>query len=311
MLRPLPKGILMRVNRMWADEPIDPEAPVAVIDSGLGGLTVVRAIRAAVPGENVVYFGDTARLPYGGKSASAVTAFVTQVLAFLRPAGPKHVVVACNTATALALPAVRAAFPNLSISGVIEPGARAAIEAAGTKLKPLIAVLATEATVRSKAYGRAVARRRHYARVLSIPAPLLVPIIEDGRGPDDPMARLAVAEYIRPLRARKPDVLILGCTHYPVYRDLIARALGPDCTVIDSAQHCAQDVARRLIADGLLRATMARGSLRSFVTDDPAKFQRLAPRFLGEPIDQPTLVPLGQLIDGEPETVRQLLRRAG
>ena len=298
----------MRVNRLWANGSTDVEAPVAVIDSGLGGLTVVRAIRAAVPGEHVVYFGDTARLPYGNKSPAAVTGFVRQILAFLRPIGPKHVVIACNTATALALPAVRAAFPDLAISGVVEPGARAAIEAAGTKPKPLIAVLATEATVRSKAYARAVASRRHHARVLSVPAPLLAPIIEDGRGPDDPLARLAVAEYLRPIMARHPDVLVLGCTHYRVYRGLIARAMGPACPVIDSAQQCAQDVARRLVADGLLRATLTLGSLRCFVTDDPAKFQRLAPRFLGSPVDEPTLVRLG---DGPAATHDELLRRAG
>ena len=303
----------MRMNRMLLDDrtPTDLDAPVAVIDSGLGGLTVARAIRAAVPGEHVVYFGDTARLPYGGKSPAAVTAFVSQILAFLRPVRPKHVVIACNTATALALPAVRAAFPEMTLSGVVEPGARAAIEAAGAKAKPLIAVLATEATVRSGAYARAVARRRHHARVLSIPAPLLVPVIEDGRDVRDPVARLVVAEYLRPIMELKPDVLVLGCTHYPVYKRLIARAVGPDCPVIDSARQCAQDVARRLVADGLVRATATVGTLRCFVTDDPAKFQRLAPRFLGGPVEEPKLVPLGQLAEPEPVTVGQLLRRAG
>ena len=297
----------MRLAQLFAAP--DPDAPVAVIDSGLGGLTVVRALRAAVPGEHVLYFGDTARLPYGSKSPAAVTAFVTQILTFLRPARPKHVVLACNTASALALPAVRAAFPDLAISGVIEPGARAAVEAAGAAPRPLIAVLATEATVRSKAYAQAVARRRHYARVLSVPAPLLVPIIEDGRGPGDPLARLAVAEYLRPILPRKPHVLVLGCTHYPVFRRLIARAVGDGCRVIDSAEQTAQDVARRLVADGLLRATTTVGSLRCFVTDDPAKFQRLAPRFLGATLDaEPTLV---RLTDAPPATVGQLLRAAG
>ena len=210
----------MRVTRLFADPTPDPESPVAVIDSGLGGLTVVRAIRAAVPGEHVVYFGDTARLPYGPKSAAAVTAFVTQILHYLRPMRPKHVVLACNTASALALAAVRMAFPDLTISGVVEPGARAAVEAAGAKARPLIAVLATEGTVRSGAYERAVARRRHYAKVLAVPAPLLVPIIEDGRDHHDPLARLAVAEYLKPITERKPDVLVLGCTHYPVFREL-------------------------------------------------------------------------------------------
>ena len=240
-----------------------------------------------------------------------MTAFVSQILTFLRPVRPKHVVIACNTATALALPHVRAAFPGLTISGVIEPGARAAIAAAGPVLRPLIAVLATEATVRSGAYAVAVARRRHYARVLSVPAPLLVPIIEDGRDANDPIARLAVAEYLRPIMERKPDVLVLGCTHYPVYKRLIARAVGPACPVIAPAKQAAQDVPRRLVAEGLVRPTMTVGSVRCFVTDDPAKFQRLAPRFLGGPVDEPTLVPLGQLADAVPVTVGHLLRRAG
>ena len=287
----------MRINRLVDVMTPDVSAPVAVVDSGLGGLTVVRRLRRVLAGEDVVYFGDTARLPYGGKSGAAVTEFLTQIVAFLRPMRPKHVVVACNTASALALPAVRERFPELAITGVIEPGARAAVAAAGAKTRPVIAVLATEATVRSKAYPTAVARRRHYARVVSMPAPLLVPIIEDGRDDRDPIARLAVAEYLRPLLARKPDVLVLGCTHYPVFKRLIAKAVGPDCRVIDSAEQCAHDVARRLVAEGLVRATGDRGTLRCFVTDDPAKFRRLAPRFLGGDVNEPTAVPLATLTD--------------
>jgi glutamate racemase len=294
---------------MFTDPTPDLDGPVAVIDSGLGGLTVVRALRASVPGEHIVYFGDTARLPYGGKSAAAVTSFVTQILTFLRSTRPKHVILACNTASALALSAARGAFPELAISGTIEPAARAAVEAAGSTPKPVIAVLATEATVRSQAYATAVARRRHHARVVEVPCPLLVPIIEDGRDAHDPLARLAVAEYLRPVLARKPDVVVLGCTHYPVFRGVIARAVGPECVVIDSAEHAAQDVARRLVDDGLLRVTTSAGTLKCFATDDPAKFRRLAPRFLGSTLaEEPTLVQLG---DAAPVTVEHLLRAAG
>ena len=271
----------------------DVDAPVAVVDSGLGGLTVVRQLRAALPGEHVVYLGDTARVPYGGKGAATVTGFLAQVVAFLRPMRPKHVVVACNTATALALPAVRAMFPDLTLSGVIEPGARAAVAACGDKARPVIGVLATEGTVRSNAYARAVARRRPHAKVVSVAAPLLVPIAEEGRDDTDPLARLALAEYLRPLQARRPDVLVLGCTHYPVFRPLIARAMGAGCAVIDSAERSAQDVARRLANDGSRRPGTAAGSLRCFVTDDPAKFRRLGPRFLGADPGEPTLVSLG------------------
>jgi glutamate racemase len=276
-------------------------SPIIVLDSGLGGLTVARAIRTALPREDVLYFGDTARLPYGSKTADTVSTFVKQIVAYLRPHDPKHVVLACNTATALALPALRACFPDLSISGVIEPGAKAAVIAAGAKPVPYIGVIATEATIRSRAYERAIHRRRHHAKLLLQAAPLLVPIIEEGRGPDDPLVRLALRQYLTPMVARhKPDVLVLGCTHYPVFKDLIRRMLGSSVRVIDSAEQCAEDVARRLRTVGLLKPerdaggtwgdAVASGQLRCFVTDDPQRFARLAPRFLGFDIAEPTWV---------------------
>ncbi|HZL36348.1 MAG TPA: glutamate racemase [Tepidisphaeraceae bacterium] len=275
---------------------MSPASPIIVLDSGLGGLTVARALRSVLPDESLIYFGDTARLPYGSKTASTVTRFVQQIIAYLTPHDAKHVVIACNTATALALPAIRAAFPNMSISGVIEPGSKAAVIAAGAKPVPTIAVLATEATVRSKAYERAIHRRRNHARLLLRPAPLLVPIIEEGRKATDPLVRLALQQYLAPLIRHQMDVLVLGCTHYPIYKDLI-QELAPGVRVIDSAQQCAEDVACRLKASGMLHRPAAamqpsapRGSLRCFVTDDPARFQRLAPRFLGVEIEEPTWV---------------------
>src|SRR5450432_3814368 len=143
-----------------------PDSPIIVIDSGLGGLTVARAIRSVLPREEIVYFGDTARLPYGSKSAATVTTFVKQIIGYLRPHDAKHIVIACNTATALALPSLRSEFPELPISGVIEPGARAAAEAAGTIERPVIGVIATDATIRSKAYEKALFSRRRNARLL-------------------------------------------------------------------------------------------------------------------------------------------------
>jgi glutamate racemase len=281
--------------------------PIIVLDSGLGGLTVARAIRRAMPREDVLYFGDTARLPYGSKTADTVSTFVKQIVAYLRPYNPKHVVLACNTATALAMPALRAYFPDLSISGVIEPGAKAAVVAAGAKPVPTIAVIATEATIRSRAYEKAIHRRRHHARLLLKATPLLVPIIEEGRGGDDPLVRLALRQYLTPLVSKhRPDVLVLGCTHYPIFKDLIAKMLGASVRVIDSADQCADDVARRLKAAGLLKPEVpvgaggasksswagsgAGGELRCFVTDDPQRFGKLAPRFLGFDIAEPTWV---------------------
>jgi glutamate racemase len=286
---------------------MSPTSPIVVLDSGLGGLTVVKAIRAAMPHERIVYFGDTARMPYGNKSQSAVTGFVREVLSFLRPLQPKHVVFACNTATALAMTALRGAYPELSFSGVIEPGAKAAAAAAGSKLWPVIGVIATEATVRSKAYERAVHRRRSHVRLLLQGTPALAPLIEEGRDARDPLLRLALKQYLTPLKARGVDVLVLGCTHYPVLKGLIARMMGEKVAVIDSADQCAEDVARRLSAAGLLHPAgiapepaplrrekdeppVSREMLRCFVTDDAARFESLAPRFLGARVTTPEVV---------------------
>src|SRR5438034_2510801 len=212
------------------------DAPIGMLDSGLGGLTVVRAIHALLPEEKIVYFGDTARLPYGSKTASTVTTFVRQIIAYLRPHEPKHVVIACNTATALALPAIKKEFADLTISGVIEPGAKAAVMAAGSKQFPSIGIIATEATIRSKAYDRAILRRRHHARLLLRPTPLLVPMIEEGRSSEDALVLLALREYLAPLSKHGIDVLVLGCTHYPILRRSVQVLLGQDVAVIDSAE---------------------------------------------------------------------------
>jgi glutamate racemase len=280
---------------------MSPSSPIVVLDSGLGGLSVAREIRNLLPREDILYFGDTARLPYGSKTAQTVSGFVQQIIRHLLPQNPKHVVIACNTATALALPAASAAFPALSISGVVEPGAKAAVVAAGAKQVPVIGVIATEATVKSKAYERAVHRRRNHARMLLKPTPLLVPMIEEGRAANDPVVKLVLEQYLKPMMQLNIDVLVLGCTHYPVYKDLIQKIVGGAVPVIDSARLCADDVARRLKASGLLRSvTMPShdgaaaleqgGTLRCFVTDDPQRFARLAPRFIGVPIEEPTWV---------------------
>ena len=284
---------------------MSPASPIVVLDSGLGGLTVVRALRSALPEEDIVYFGDTARLPYGSKTAATVTTFVRQIISFLRPLEPKHVVMACNTATALALSAVRPMFPDLVVSGVIEPGAKAAVVAAGARQVPIIGVIATEATVRSKAYERAIHRRRHHARLLLRPAPLLVPIIEEGRDGDDPLVQLALKQYLAPLVRNRMEVLVLGCTHYPVLRQPIEALVGPKVTVIDSAEQCAQDVARRVRDKELGRPPGGPvGSLQSFVTDDPLRFKRLASRFLGVEIDVPVWVSPDELYGQRSEPMR-------
>lgn len=290
---------------------MSPSSPIVVLDSGLGGLTVVRALRAALPAEDILYFGDTARLPYGSKTASTVTSFVRQIIEHLRSYDPKHVVIACNTATALALAAVRPMFPDLPISGVIQPGAKAAVMAAGSKAVPVIGVIATEATVRSRAYERAICHRRHHARLLLRPTPLLVPLIEEGRREDDPLVRLALQQYLMPLIKNGLDVLVLGCTHYPILRSAICQVVGGGVPVIDSAEQCAQDVARRLRATGLARRqpdsdSVEQGTLQTFVTDDPARFKKLASRFLGVPIELPTWVSPDELYESRAPQARLL-----
>jgi glutamate racemase len=297
-------------------------APIAVLDSGVGGLTVVKALRTLLPAEDILYFGDTARVPYGNKSEPTVTAFVRQIISYLVPRQPKHLVIACNTATALALPILKREFPQLTITGVVDPGARAAAQAAGSKLTPLIGVIATEATVRCGAYNRAIHRRRSKARVIQRAAPLLVPIIEEGREESDLLVQLALQQYLEPLIAHQPDVLVLGCTHYPIFKRSIAELMGPACRVIDSAEQCAQDVARRLREAGLLRTGSlgaglaarftglggAGGSLQCLVTDDSPRFQMLAERFLEVPMAAPTLVDLSQQ---SPPPAPLPLRQAG
>jgi len=270
-------------------------SPIVVLDSGLGGLTVVRAIRQVLPSEDIVYFGDTARLPYGSKSAATVTNFVRQIITYLYPQDPKHVVIACNTATALSLATIRSEFPELSISGVIEPGARAAALAAGQRQRPVIGIIGTEATIRSKAYEQAIMRRRQLAKVFAMSTPLLAPIIEDGRTVDDPLVQVALRQYLQPLMARNINVLVLGCTHYPIYREAIGEIVGPQVAVIDSADQCAQDVQRRLGSAKLMRDGGGAGGLRCFVTDNSPRFANLAGRFLGLEIEPPTWVSTDEL----------------
>ena len=266
-------------------------APIAVLDSGLGGLTVVKALRAEMPHEDIIYFGDTARVPYGNKSPTTITGYVRQIIRYLSEFEPKHIVIACNTATALAMNAIKAEFKELSISGVIEPGAKAAAAAAGTKRFPVIGVIATEATIRSKAYEHALARRRHHARLFFRATPLLVPIIEEGRGADDPLVVMAVQQYLTPMIQNGLDALLLGCTHYPMLKGLIAKTVGSEVAVIDSAEQCAEDVYRRLLSSGSLRGDTSRpGRLHCFVTDSTPRFGLLAQHFLGFELDSPTWV---------------------
>ena len=266
-------------------------APIVVLDSGLGGLTVVQALRRVMPGEQIVYFGDTARLPYGSKTAATVTSFVRQIILYLQPFGSKHVVIACNTATALALPSIRKEFPMMQITGVIEPGAKAALAAVEKLANPVIGVIGTEATIRSRAYVAAIQKQRPEIKVVARATPLLVPLIEEGRHKTDPLIRLALEQYLQPILEQKPAALVLGCTHYPILRALVCDMVGDGIAVIDSADQCARDVQARLRErDALQDPTPKELWLRCFVTDDSPRFATLASRFLGVTIREPEVV---------------------
>jgi len=258
--------------------------PIGVFDSGVGGLTVVAALRRRLPRESIIYLGDTARLPYGTKSPETVLRYTRSMIAFLTARNVKAVVVACNTASSLAVPHLRPANDRAPggrlLWGVIESGAeRAAAASAGR-----VGVIATESTTSSGAYPAALGRLRPELEVLSRACPLFVPLVEEG-WMDDPVAVQVAERYLAPLLAAQVDTLLLGCTHYPLLMPVLSRVAGPGVTLIDSASAVAERVARDLAAAGLLAsATGGPGRLQAFVTDVAEHFGRLAETILGEPV---------------------------
>ncbi len=257
-------------------------APLGVFDSGLGGLTVVRALREALPYEDIVYLGDTARVPYGTKGPQTVIKYALGCARHLVGRGVKAIVIACNTVSAVAPERLRIEL-DLPVLGVIEPGARAAIEATKTGR---IGVLATAATIASGAYPRAVSAISTRAETIGQAAPLLVPLAEEG-WTEGEVPRLAVRRYLEPLASARVDVVVLGCTHYPLLRPVIeaeARAmLGEHVRVVDSAHAAAADARAFLETRGLSREAGAKapGRIQLLVTDMPRTFESVASRFLG------------------------------
>lgn len=246
--------------------------PIGVFDSGVGGLTVVAALRARLPAESILYLGDTARLPYGTKSPETVLRYTRKNVAFLLDRRVKAVVVACNTASALAVPHLA---PGRPLWGVIEPGAaRAAASSAGR-----VGVIATESTVRSDAYAAALRRLRPELVVLSRACPLFVPLVEEG-WTDDEVAETVARRYLAPLLEAGIDTLVLGCTHYPLLAPVLERVAGPEVALVDSASAVAEQVARDLEAEGLAAPAGAPGGLHACVTDTAEQFRRLAERIL-------------------------------
>jgi glutamate racemase len=260
--------------------------PIGIFDSGVGGLTVYRALHNRLPNERFIYLGDTARVPYGTKSLATVERYAVENSEFLSSHGIKLLVVACNTASALALPKIRAQI-GLDVVGVIGPGARKAVEVTRQKQKPRIGVIATEATVQSGAYAASIRQASAEAEIVQTACPLFVPLAEEN-WTREPETFSIARKYLGPMIEFAPDALVLGCTHYPILRDVIGQTVGPDVTLIDSGEACAEEVEALLREKDLANPHTVSGERRLcddldhfYVTDAAERFARVAERFLG------------------------------
>lgn len=255
--------------------------PIGVFDSGLGGLTALRELRRILPGEDIIYFGDTGRVPYGTKGRETILRYARQDVAFLRSFDPKAIVVACGTVSANALGELTAEN-DLPIFGVVASAARAAVE---QTRNGRVGLIGTSASIRSGAYEREIAKLDAAVQVTAQACPLFVPLVENGRfRPGDPVVELVAEEYLQPLKAAEVDTLVLGCTHYPLLAPAIGERMGPGVTLIDTGAVCADYGARELEEKGLL-AWREKGSCRYFVSDSTEDFSRLASLFLGETVE--------------------------
>lgn len=245
-------------------------SPIGIFDSGVGGLTVMHKIMEILPQESLIYFGDTARLPYGNKSAETIIRYSLEIAEFLAQREIKLLVIACNTASAFALGTLRDRFP-FPVVGVIHAGAAAAVAATRNQH---IAVLGTKGTIHSGVYQEAITEMLPSARVLGIACPLFVPLVEE-QWLSHEAARLIVREYLLPIKKSPVDTVLLGCTHYPLLRELIEEELGEGVTIVDSATTCAREVAA-LLSESNLLARQGEPSHQYLVSDDPARFHALA-----------------------------------
>lgn len=262
------------------------EQPIGIFDSGVGGLTVYRALHDRLPNEHFIYLGDTARVPYGTKSLATVERYAVENSQFLASRGIKMLVVACNTASALALPRIREKI-GLNVVGVIGPGGRKAVEITKMKDAPRIGVIATEATVASNAYYDAIRRASPTAEVLQVGCPLFVPLAEEG-WTNQPETISIAGKYLSVVNAFRPGALVLGCTHYPILRDVIQQTVGENVKLVDSGEATADEVAALLDEKGLANPNRVGGSRELcddldhfYVTDAAERFSRVAERFLG------------------------------
>jgi glutamate racemase len=249
---------------------------IGIFDSGVGGLTVLKEIFKALPQEDTIYLGDTARVPYGTKSPETVTRYAHEITSFLVKRDIKLLVAACNTASAVSLDSLKNRF-DLPIVGVIEPGAR---RAAGVTKSRKVGVIGTEGTIKSSAYAKAIKRINPEIEVITQACPLFVPLAEEG-WIDNEVTRLTAQTYLHGLKEEGVDTLVLGCTHYPILKGIIAEVMGEGVTLVDSAEETACTVAEILSVGNLLRPSSEKGNHHYFVTDVPAGFIRVGNRFLG------------------------------
>lgn len=253
--------------------------PIGIFDSGLGGLTVLKELCLMLPDEHIIYFGDTARVPYGIRSPATVTRYSFECIKFLLQQKIKLLVIACNTVSSISLPEIRRNL-EIPVVGVIEPGARAA---AGATKNKKIGVIGTEATIRSRAYTTAIESISKEFLVYEQACPLFVPLAEEG-WTDDIIAFLVAEKYLANLREKGVDTLVLGCTHYPLMKNVIQKAMG-SVVLIDSAIETSRVVKDALFEKGLMRETAFPPQKKYFVTDSPEKFRTLGEKFLHSPID--------------------------
>ncbi len=256
--------------------PVTASSPLGVFDSGVGGLTVVRALRDLLPNESIVYLGDTARVPYGSKSPDTIRRFSVEDTQFLVSHGVKAVVVACNTATAHALPVLQAMF-RVPVIGVLGPGVEATLADASCER---VGIIGTAGTIRSHAYQHQIAMQRPDIMIEAKATPLLVPFVEEG-WIDHPALKSVLREYLKPMLDKGIDTLVLGCTHYPLLVPVLKRMLGQKVRLVDSASTCAEHVKASLELGRLLRTTKSKPTLDIYLTDHSEQAENLAKRFLG------------------------------
>ncbi len=266
-------------------------SPIGVFDSGIGGLTVVKRLSSTLPNESIIYFGDTARVPYGSKSNSTVIEYSIQDTKFLLQKNIKALVVACNTASSIAIPDLKKMF-DIPIIGMIEPGSRMALKKSQSKK---IGVIGTRATVSNLAYSKEIKKINSSAQVIEKPCPLFVPLAEEGW--INHKATYEVAEeYLKELREEKIDTLVLGCTHYPILSEVIRKVIGSKVTLIDSGIASSEVIKSELEKLDLLSDSKKTGVQEYYVSDIPAKFKEVAELFLGKEIDHVHKVDLEMLI---------------